>query len=199
MKQVYLFIMDSSNIDVDNVLNNPLFTSSDLEELKKYNNIEVKKEKIVSLLLKRKYIKNFYINEYGKPLSNDVCFNVSHSHGLVVLALASVDVGVDLELVKPQKIDIKKYVSSKEEYEYIKDDDFRFFEIWTSKESITKCKGTGVVDPIKDIISLPLNGIKEFKDELYYSHSFTLNDNYVCSITLKGEEDFFTIKRIENI
>ena len=48
------------------------------------------------------------------------------------------------------KEDLKRYISTDEEYEYIKDDK-SFFEIWTNKEALSKCIGIGLTKKVKEI------------------------------------------------
>ena len=79
------------------------------------------------------------------------------------------------------------------EFEYIGNDLRRFYEIWTSKESLMKCIGTSVRTKMKDIPGLPINCGKEFNGS-YYSKCIVINDEYICSITIKGNETFNVTK-----
>ena len=76
-----------------------------------------------------------------------------------------------------------EYVSSEEEVN--KD----FYKVWTSKEALSKCIGTGVREKLKNIPSLPFDGIKEYKEKTFFSHIYEIND-FVISIIIKSNDDF---------
>ena len=69
------------------------------------------------------------------------------------------------------------------------DNEKKFYEIWTSKESIVKSLGKGLFKKVNEIPALPINGIKIF-DGITYSSKIIENDSYVISVTLKANEDF---------
>jgi 4'-phosphopantetheinyl transferase len=78
----------------------------------------------------------FCHNRWGKPFlaepESGIFFNVSHSEGLVLYALAQGgDVGVDVEGVSSSDISRP----------------FSFFAEWTYREALTKAPGRGVFDP----------------------------------------------------
>lgn len=157
-------------------------------ELSRYKLEETKKEKAVSLILKNKYIGEYSLNENGKPISKDCFFNISHSKGYVVFIKDDVPIGVDIEKIRPVEDDLKEYISSKEEKEYIKDEK-SFYEVWTNKESLTKCIGTGIKEKIKDIPSIPINNVKSYKNKKYRSKTIKYLD-LVISITRENESPF---------
>ncbi len=100
-------------------------------------------------------------SENAKPYieNADVQFNISHSKDLVVCAVSSRAVGIDVEKIRPVNLSISKRVCSEKELDYIFgrapfESDFsltndeeiliRFFELWTKKEAYAKCIGTGI-------------------------------------------------------
>ena len=100
--------------------------------------------------------------KYGKPyaVNQNVKFNISHSGDLVVCAVDSQSVGIDIEQIRPLNLSVAKHFCAPDELIYIfnhepTDTDFvysedqdillRFFEIWTIKEAIGKCLGSGIV------------------------------------------------------
>ena len=60
--------------------------------------------------------------------------------------------------------------------------------MWTSKESLVKCKGIGLIKNLKTIQALPLNG-KKIDEDTFYSKSF-IYDNNAVSVTIKSDSDF---------
>lgn len=79
-------------------------------------------------------IKKCYLSKTGKPLHKDFCFSVSHSSGLVAVAVSSSPVGIDIEKCDRQKRTdklIKKILHENE-----KDNDS--LVLWTVKEAAFK-------------------------------------------------------------
>lgn len=104
----------------------------------------------------------FEQNECGKPhIAGDQCrgdlyFNLSHTNGLIVLAVFSYPwVGVDIEMStgRPRALSLTKYVLTPAEqriYETL--DEYgkrkRFYCLWTLKEAYVKALGTGLSTPM---------------------------------------------------
>lgn len=194
MGNVTLYILDTSLFDIDE-MNNCLSLSFDEQQfINKTTSEEKKKERLASLYLKHKYIGPYFCDINNKPLSDNIWFNISHSHNLVILATSSLPVGVDIEHIKPVSDHMKKYISSLEEYQYITDDQ-SFYELWTNKESLVKCIGTGIKGKVDEIIGLPINGIRIVNNILYSSKTIKYK-NSIISITLENIKDI-DIKMIE--
>jgi 4'-phosphopantetheinyl transferase len=104
----------------------------------------------------------FVYGPYGKPsIANArsrpaICFNLSHSHGLAVVAIAQErEVGIDVELIRAEfasEVIAKRYFSTKEVDELGKlPAELRsegFFLCWTRKEAYIKAKGDGLQIPL---------------------------------------------------
>lgn len=173
---------------LEDILSSSFLSEHDIASLEKYKQEETKKEKAYSLILKNKYIGEYSINEFGKPVSDKTYFNISHSKGIVVFIEDTEPIGIDIEVIRPVKDNLVDYIASNEEKEYIKNET-NFYEIWTNKESLTKCVGTGIKDKIKEIPSLPLNGVKEYRGKKYISRIIIYKD-YVISVTRESAEPF---------
>ena len=128
---------------------------------------------------------DFLYAEHGKPYldgritGRDIAFNVSHSHGLALVALAlGGRLGVDLEKVRPEVAwrDLAKRYFSVAECRALQrypEEDGRnaFFACWTRKEAFVKALGAGVsyglggfdvsVDPMEDYAALTLRSPDE--------------------------------------
>jgi 4'-phosphopantetheinyl transferase len=94
---------------------------------------------------------------WGERLS----FNVSHSAGLEVFAIANgFEIGVDIEQVHPVS-NLEATASFFLSPEELKELDAlptrrkleRFFELWACKESILKARGYGFASPAKDVLA----------------------------------------------
>lgn len=188
MKTLPLILIDTSKIDIDSLFFSEYISFEERKNFDKYTHALTKKEKIASLYLKNKYIGKYYLNEKGKPLSESKYFNISHSDGMVVLVIDSFNVGVDIEKVRPFDNDLKDYISSTLEKEYIKDDQ-TFFEVWTNKEALVKALGIGLNSNIKDIPSLPLNSERCYQGHVFKNKTLLIDD-YVVTISRESLEEF---------
>lgn len=98
----------------------------------------------------------FCYGAYGKPAlarldSVNLCFNLSHSGGLALYAIALAQVGVDIEQVRPnlnQSAIAKRFFTPVENTFLAAlpegDRTQAFFKLWTCKEAYTKAKGEGI-------------------------------------------------------
>lgn len=106
----------------------------------------------------------FELNEYGKPFvrgdqqaSPPISFNVSHTAGLIVLAVARQgSVGVDVENVstRPAPLEIASQYFAPSEVAQLQssthlEKGLRFFEFWTLKEAYIKARGMGLSIPLQ--------------------------------------------------
>lgn len=154
----------------------------------KYKNESVKKEKMVSAILKNKYIGEYHLNEFGKPVSDKVFFNISHSHGYIALVIDRVPVGIDIERIRPVEEDLRNYISNEEEKKYIHDDE-SFFEIWTNKESLVKANGNGINQKVNAIPGLPINEKRTYDNKTFFNKTIKYQ-NLVITVSREQSEDF---------
>lgn len=86
------------------------------------------------------------IREDGKKPrfdAEDIYFNLSHSHGVIMLGISHAPIGVDIEKVRPMDF---------EKFPFIKaDSEEEFFEKWTERESYVKMTGEGIAAIRRDI------------------------------------------------
>ena len=188
MKKVTVYLFNINNKTSEELKGSLFLIERDLEELNRFKVEEVLKEKLASRILKRKYVGEFHFNEHGKPLSDNIYFNSSDSKGLVALAVSPVPVGIDIERVRDYKDNMRDYISSYEEKEYIRNE-YNFYEVWTSKEGLVKCVGTGINKRVNEIPAFPLNGKKSYENKVFFSKTFRRND-YIFSVTIESAEDF---------
>ena len=101
--------------------------------------------------------------DHGRPLVGDpacrVRFNVAHSGGMVVCAVAcDRDVGVDVEDLErraPAPLVVRRYCSPAEAADIESHGDAgwaaRFLSYWTLKEAYLKARGLGISVPLADV------------------------------------------------
>jgi 4'-phosphopantetheinyl transferase len=102
----------------------------------------------------------FQSTAHGRPLLANggfdwLTFNLSHSKGLVICALACrADLGVDVEAIRgPAPLDVAdRFFAPREAHALRQLDDAdqrrRFFELWTLKEAYIKARGLGLSIPL---------------------------------------------------
>ena len=127
-------------------------------------------------------------NNNGKPFfENGPYFNISHSGRYIVMAVSTSEVGVDIEENKNRDMSALTRIFNEAEAKVIKEHQ-DFYYLWCAKESLIKCMGS-TIGTVKEIPSLPLNGLKTFKGKDYQCHVFIF-DNHIVSITREGKEEY---------
>ncbi len=196
MHELKVIFVDTNTNSLESLLSSKYLSLENKKEISRFLLEETKKEKAASFILKNKYIGEYHLNEFNKPISDKYEFNISHSKGVVVFIKDNTPIGIDIEKIREVETDLIDYISNDEEKEYITNKE-KFYEIWTNKESLVKCIGTGIVDKIKEIPSLPLNSKKEYKNKTFYSKTIKYLD-YIISIS-RQENKPFDIKIVEEI
>ena len=127
-------------------------------------------------------------NENGKPyFNNGPYFNISHSGRYVLMAVSTSEIGVDIEEIKSKDMSSLVRIFNEAEAKMIKEHS-DFYYLWCAKESLIKCMGLSV-GKVREIPSLPLNGLKTFKGKDYQCKSF-IYDKHIVSITREGNEEY---------
>lgn len=127
-------------------------------------------------------------NENGKPyFANGPYFNISHSGRYVLMAVSTSEVGVDIEEIKYKDMSSLVRIFNEAEAKMIKEHS-DFYYLWCAKESLIKCMGLSV-GKVREIPSLPLNGLKTYKGIDYQCQSF-IYDKHIVSVTREGSEEY---------
>ena len=137
-------------------------------------------------------------NENGKPyFANGPYFNISHSGKYVLMAVSTAEIGVDIEEIKNKDMSSLVRIFNEAEAKMIKEHS-DFYYLWCAKESLIKCMGLSV-GKVREIPSLPLNGLKTFKGKDYQCKSF-IYDKHIVSITREGNEEYeIDIKKVNKL
>lgn len=191
-------------VDVSLAFNHWHFLLKSISEEQKEKALKFKNEKDQARSLISSYLVNSLSDqkllkkEMGKPyFENGPYFNVSHSGKYVIMGISESEVGVDIEENSDKDMSALVRIFNESEAKMIKEHaDFYF--LWCAKESLIKCFG-GSVSQIKEVPSLPLNGLKTFKGKDYQSQTF-LFDKHIISITSEGSEPFeVKIEKVDRI
>ena len=141
----------------------PLVSQEKQERIKKFHFFQDARNSLLGDVLSRIEIcyvtgmcnkqLEFSVNEYNKPLltiNPHIHFNISHAGSYIACVVSDEPVGIDIELIKPIDIKIAERFFAPDETTYITADDsiFRFYEVWTKKESRIKWEGKGLHIPL---------------------------------------------------
>ena len=180
--------------DIDLASDHRHFLLKNINEAQKKKALGFKNDKDQLRSLLSSYFANLLSNdelkqtENGKPYyENGPFFNISHSGRYVVMALSNKEVGVDIEENVQKDFNVLLRIFNEAEAKMIKEH-ADFYYLWCAKESLIKCMGS-TISKIKEIPSLPLNGLKTFKGKDYQCQTFIL-DRHIVSITREGNEPF---------
>ena len=189
MEIVKLLIAD---IDLANTYHHHLLKSISEEQKEKAlrfkNDKDQRRSLISSYLVNQLSEEELQKNPMGKPYyPNGPYFNISHSGRYVVMAIANQEVGVDIEENVEKQIDVLLKLFNEAEVKMIKEH-ADFYYLWCAKESLIKCMGSSI-GKIKEVPSLPLNGLKTYKEVDYQCQTF-IYDKHIISITKMGKEPF---------
>lgn len=132
-----------------------------------------------------------------KSESNNIRFNVSHSGELILIAISSTEVGIDIERIESNfnYFDILKHSFNKREIsqiEHAANSLELFFRFWTRKEALSKASAKGLDDDLKDIPCL--DGWHSLDENLigligdWQLKSFQINTEYTGSIVCKADK-----------
>lgn len=179
-----------------------LFKNINEEQKEKALKFKNEKDQIRSMV--SSYLVNCLSNEkvmkkeMGKPyFENGPHFNISHSGKYVVMAISENEVGVDIEENADKDMSALIRIFNEAEAKMIKEH-ADFYYLWCAKESLIKCFG-GSVSQIKEVPSLPLNGLKTFKGKDYQCQTM-LFDKHIISITNENKEPFeIKIEKVDRI
>lgn len=187
MEKVFLTLFDTRCFEVEDLVKILSINENGFLESRNSNKLK-NNESLVSKYIKNHIIKDYYFNEFGKPCSENIFFNISHSEGVVCLVTSSKNCGIDIENHCRTSIFLKKRHFTEEENQYSTTNE-KIIELWVSKESLLKCVGVGITEQLSLVPSLPTNGLKIYKERTYFSKIITYKD-YLVSITLEDNQDF---------
>ena len=189
MEIVRLLIAD---LDFGNAHKQKLLKLVNEEQVEKALRFKNEKDQIRSLL--SSYLINqlskepLLFNEMGKPYyENGPYFNVSHSGKYVMMAVSTREIGIDIEENIPKDMSLLTKIFNEAEAKMIKEH-ADFYYLWCAKESLIKCMGSSI-SHVKEVPSLPFNGVKTYKGKDYQCQTFIF-DKHIVSITREGYEKF---------
>ncbi len=129
-------------------------------------------------------------DEFGKySCSSEFDFNISHTDEAVVLAFAEgLKVGVDIEQNTKGSLVLAERFFAEDEVAWLHKQsnlEAAFVHLWTRKEALAKCYGTGIRMPLKSFSVL--NEVVDYADSKWYLQSFPQKKSN-CILSLASSE-----------
>ena len=114
-------------------------------------------------------LRDVHYGQNGKPAMEGICFNLSHSHEMVVCTVSKNEVGCDIEKITKAPGRIAGRFFCKNEIRYLdqfegKEKELEFFRLWTMKESYMKMTGEGMQLALNRFEFLLGDSIKVYRD-----------------------------------
>ena len=194
--QVHLFKVDTAAVFNRVSLEN-LLPAEELEKAQRFLHQQdrqryIVRKHVLRLLLARVLGINpgqldFQVTANKKPCVQGIEFNVSHSNNYIVILLASLPAGIDIEYINPlfQFEDLMELCFNPEEQEFIRKASnplVNFYTLWTRKEAILKATGEGLTDDIPNVSTLEM--LQSRNAQSYIVQSYKTADNYLVSTAL---------------
>jgi phosphopantetheinyl transferase len=181
--------IDVRILSTDEIKNNLeyLLNYVDANRLARFNKYRLENDKLLTLgagYFIKKYVgDDIFYNNYKKPYSNNIFFNISHSFNFVVFIMSNKECGIDIEKVSEASKEMSLYMFN----EKIKNNE-DFIYHFTLKEALLKCIGLGLnISNIKDVPSK--EGLVIYQNNDYYLKSILFLDYYI-SVCINDNTDF---------
>ncbi len=96
-------------------------------------------------------------NEYGKPFwSRGPQFSLSHCKEAVAVAINEKPIGIDVESIRhydPALVERTMNPAEQKQVTNAPNPAREFVRLWTQKEAVVKCIGTGIVDDLREVLN----------------------------------------------
>ena len=157
------------------------------EKILSFKNENDRKLSSLARLLEKEYLDNhkvYYLDSKKPYLKSVIQYNLSHKGECVLLGLSSCSIGVDLELEKDLAQSFIDFSFSKAEVKNMEVFNISPIQMWTIKEALLKCLGSGINVKLNQEELIFNSGISFiYKGTTYFYKTFT-KDNYVISVVL---------------
>lgn len=190
MKIIYDNINNYTDYDYQNMLNS--LNDMDKDKISKLLKVRNRKLSILSKYLLKSILSqnyhldynNIYFNANGKPLINEIYFNISHSFDLVVIVFSNKKIGVDIERIRKVDLNIiNKFCNNKEKEYILKSNNIyrNLFEFFCLKEAYFKMLGTNLFNMKSIEFNIENNNVIASINDLNIILNSNI-DNYIIAI-----------------
>lgn len=166
-------------------------SDEDLKKAKKYIYKEDQARSLGASLLINKFTGDgpLLFTKEGKPYKeNDKKFSISHSGDYAIISISDVEIGIDIQKIVKAETKLIDFCLTDKEINQVKSND-DFARIWTLKESLVKCYGTGFNKKPNQFQTAEVdNQSYKFNDEDYVSLSTRFKNDYFIGVTYKSDK-----------
>ena len=152
MNFIYLVKIPKPFYDFDKLLNN--LDPNEQKQITKYKFSSDRESHLISCYIKKFLTNNqkIYYNLHGKPMSDNIEFNVSHDKDIIVGVKDKFSIGIDVMSLN-RKIEVSNFKNlfSQSEWQWINGDKKNFLILWCIKEAYFKMIGTGLTTNMQSI------------------------------------------------
>ncbi|HLR20039.1 MAG TPA: 4'-phosphopantetheinyl transferase superfamily protein [Staphylococcus sp.] len=218
-----LYLINVHDLDFED-MQNKFLSKTSTEKREKIERLYAENDKLLTLmgelLLYYVLIKDYKLtpkiitfekNKFGKPFllnSQNLYFNLSHSHDWVACYVSDTPVGVDIEKIDDIAHELFWDITHPKEQASLINNQDNFFSIWCLKESFIKFKGQGLYLDIQKLCFdiRHTHHIKmTYNHQLFTDYFFLLDiiDNYkialCCENITEPKIKFVTYNAIEKL
>ena len=188
MERVKVYLLHIHSIEGKEEHLKGVLPASRVEKAKRFVRAEDRLLSLAAGYLVHRHVGDYYVDEWGKPKADGVCFNLSHSGEYAALAVAPREVGLDIERAKSDKDydALAAFCFGQDELEAYRRGT-PFLALFTAKESLSKADGRGLSADIKTIPAMPVDGAVTYQAKSYYRHALEYNGYYV-SVTMESAD-----------
>lgn len=146
--------------------------------------------RLLQLALQRQYgigePPQFTYTSKGKPLlagHRHIHCSLSHCQSAAAVAVSDHPVGIDIETIRPVKVEFLRYVMNESELNRIfnaSQPEMEFTKLWTMKESMLKLTGIGISNNMKPVL--------EHTEKVRFETLFNPSGRYICTLATYFEE-----------
>lgn len=195
---ISIYLVSARSVDTEQIEHYGI-CGQRLERILSMNKEEDRKHAIAgSLLLKMvlqergKSLLDVQVSETGKPYAEGLFFSLSHSGGMVALATAGEDIGIDIEKIRPFPKCVVERKFSRNEQKLVNeaiDKDEMCMRIWTAKEAWLKMTGSGIDRSLQEIDTAGDDMVIDCGEPIpVYRYVKRIGEFVICTCTRSRED-----------
>ncbi|WP_339905905.1 4'-phosphopantetheinyl transferase superfamily protein [uncultured Cyclobacterium sp.] len=195
---IKIFVLKVSDVlmDSENLL--PFLKKDERNKSKEFINLDLERNYVVHKAFERiilqhslkKRTLNIKHGKYGKPFIDDpntLFYNKSHSGDWVALAISTIDLGIDIEMITSNSNEdlVQMVYNEKDFNNFGATDDF--FTVWSLKEAYSKLLGLGLNLNLNQLHIIPENGVFSIRKEnvlLANGYQIGIDRDYKCHLVV---------------
>jgi 4'-phosphopantetheinyl transferase len=185
------YVLESAPPEVTLALADRFLDAPELERMARYHRDETRLEFLIGRWFLKRVLREYHgvheprltcvMHEKPRLMGAGPRFSLSHAGGGFAVAVSDVEVGIDLEPVRPLTADLLVIALSDEERGYV-GSDLDFFRVWTAKEAYMKRSGEGLgIEPRRLTVDLAHDLLRDSADGSSHRFAWQERGRFVLS------------------